>query len=323
MAKKRRIKKKVKRLITLVIVIIVLVIGGIVGTNIYNDYKYKQTFEYKLLEKEYKIDEVNILLNKLKDNEIEDILNRDYINNLSNIVNEKYFLYKNLDRYITYYKKDPGVSLSNIISLVNTNRDGEYYGDTKNADTSKDILVLVNKYYFLDEDYEPSNLTNISSTYAFEGNILREDVFEHYKAMYNEAKAHDINLVINSSYRTFKDQENVWTARKNAYGTKSADSYAARPGFSEHQTGLALDINEYPTSESDFENTDSFKWLQEHAHEYGFILRYPKSTDDKPYEDITGYSYESWHYRYVGKDIATKIKNENITFDEYYAFYLE
>ena len=236
----------------------------------------------------------------------------------TDFIQEKYFMYKNLDRYLAYYQKNLKVETTKIVSLVNTNRDHEYYEDTKATDISKDTLMLVNKYNYLTEDYEPDNLVKVSSTYAYEGNILRSDVIEIFKTMVDDAKKEDIKLILNSSYRTYKDQDNTWTTRKNMSGIAKADSYAARAGYSEHQTGLAVDINEYQSTEDDFENTASFKWLNEHAHEYGFILRYPKD-----YEDITGYSYESWHYRYVGTDVATKIKQENITFDEYYAFYLD
>ena len=99
---------------------------------------------------------------------------------------------------------------------------------------------------------------------------------------------------------------------------KEADLSTARAGFSEHQTGLAIDILTYNVTLSNFEETDAFKWLSSNAYKYGFILRYPKGK-----EDITGYEYESWHYRYVGVEIATQIFEEDITFDEYYAYYLE
>ena len=93
---------------------------------------------------------------------------------------------------------------------------------------------------------------------------------------------------------------------------------AALPGYSEHQTGLAFDVMTSTSTTETFENTKEYEWLKNNAYKYGFILRYPK---DK--EDITGYAYESWHYRYVGKEIAKKIKEENITYDEYYAYYIE
>ena len=99
---------------------------------------------------------------------------------------------------------------------------------------------------------------------------------------------------------------------------EEADAFAARPDFSEHQTGLALDIITYGASGDNFDTTDAFKWLQKNADKYGFILRYPKGK-----EDITGYSYESWHYRYVGLEIAAYLKEHDMTYDEYYIRFLD
>ena len=317
--KKRKLKKKAKKILLISISsIIIIIIVTIIGINKYKQYLYEQTYEYKLLQKDYSLDEANIIQEKLNDEQINNILEKDKIPNLTNFIQEKYFMYKNLDRYLSYYQKHIKEETKKIISLVNTNRDYDYYENTKPTDTSKDILMLVNKYNYLNEDYEPNNLVKVSSTYAYEGNILRSDILEIFKEMVDDAKKEGIKLILNSSYRTYKDQEKTWTSRKNTHGIEKADSYAARAGYSEHQTGLALDINEFQSTEDDFENTESFKWLEKHAHEYGFILRYPKNA-----EDITGYSYESWHYRYVGKDIAKIIKEENIIFDEYYAFYLD
>ena len=110
-------------------------------------------------------------------------------------------------------------------------------------------------------------------------------------------------IVINSSYRDYNSQKEIWESRKDLYGTRKADEYAARPGYSEHQTGYAIDVSDYYDVNDEFGKTDSFLWMKENCYKYGFILRYP---EDK--EDITGYSYEPWHYRYVGKDAALKIK---------------
>ena len=313
--KKYRIKKE---FIVFVIIVIVFIIGVIFGVKKYKEYKYHQTYEYKLLQKDYSIDDVNIILNKLKKERVEEILNRDNIPSLTKFLNEKYFIYKNLDRYLEYYQKNPKDSYKDIVAIVNVNRDRPYYENTIETDTSLDTLMLVNKYYYLTEDYEPEDLETISPSYAYEGNVLRSDVYEIFKQMCNAAKEDDIILILNSSYRTYEDQDEVWSKRKNLYGIEKADAYAARAGYSEHQTGLALDINEYKSKEENFEDTDAFKWLQDNAYKYGFILRYTKDG-----ENLTGYSYESWHYRYVGKEVAEKIKEENITFDEYYAYYIE
>jgi D-alanyl-D-alanine carboxypeptidase len=182
---------------------------------------------------------------------------------------------------------------------------------------SKGNLILVNKYNYLDKDFKPE-IVRASSQYAFEGNSCTEEVLSAFENMADAARSEDIVLVINSSYRSYDDQETIWSSRKKANGTAKADAYAARAGFSEHQSGLAIDIAQYRINYEDFEETPGFAWLSEHAQDYGFILRYPK---DK--EDITGYSYESWHYRYVGVEAAKKIKEEGISFDEYYAFYIE
>ena len=132
------------------------------------------------------------------------------------------------------------------------------------------------------------------------------------------AKKEDLKLIVNSSYRDYESQNSVWNNYENYNGEEYADSIAARAGFSEHQTGLALDIITPGATKNTFEETDEFKWLQKNAHKFGFILRYPKGK-----EDITGYAYESWHYRYVGKETATEIKRLGITFDEYYAYYID
>ena len=312
--KKRRIKKKAKIMFA---VVIILIVGLIIGIKQYKTYLYHQTYEYKLLQKNYNADEVKVIQNKLNDEGINKLLDGDYIPKLVDFLQEKYFIYNNLDRYLSYYQKNPTKDLSEIVTLINVNRDSNYYENTTPTDTSKDTLMLVNKYNYLSQDYTPENLVNVSSSYAYDGNIARQDVLDAFKEMYNDALKDDITLILNSSYRSYSEQDETWLTRKKAYGTEKADQYAARAGYSEHQTGLALDINQFNTTEKDFENTPAFTWLSNNAYKYGFILRYPEGK-----ENITGYSYESWHYRYVGKDVAKKITDEGITFDEYYAYYI-
>jgi LAS superfamily LD-carboxypeptidase LdcB len=314
MKKRRKLKRRAKLLI---LALIILIIGLIVGIKLYQKHAYEQTYEYKLLQINYNLDEINTIKSHFSNDEIDELLNKDYIPKLTDFITEKYFIYANLDCYLAYYQNNPNTDISNIITIVNVDRDSKYYENTTPTDTTKDTLMLVNKYHYLTEDYVPTNLVNVNSTYAYADNIVREDVLEAFKDMYNAALNDNIKLIINSSYRTYQDQEATWSSRKKAYGAAKADAYAARAGFSEHQTGLALDINEYGTNVPNFEDTDAFKWLQTNAYQYGFILRYP---DGK--ENITGYSYESWHYRYVGKEVAQKIINEGITFDEYYAYYI-
>ena len=154
--------------------------------------------------------------------------------------------------------------------------------------------------------------------FAYGDNEIKKEVYEKFRSMYNDAKKEGLYLIITSSYRDYNFQKELWDSYANQKGDEWADSVSARAGYSEHQTGYTLDIVTYNANMSSFEKTDEFKWLQDNAYKYGFILRYPKDQ-----EDITGYSYESWHYRYVGKDVATKIKKLGITFDEYYAYFIE
>src|SRR5690606_25707577 len=117
-------------------------------------------------------------------------------------------------------------------------------------------------------------------------------------------------------YRSYSYQSNLYNRYVRSHGKTEADRFSARPGHSEHQTGLAFDFggkNQAHWLEKSFEGTKEGKWLLANAHKYGFILRYPKGK-----EKITGYIYEPWHYRYVGSKKASEIKNSKLTMEEYF-----
>ncbi len=142
-----------------------------------------------------------------------------------------------------------------------------------------------------------------------------KDAFEE---MAKDAKKDNMSIIAMSTYRSYEYQVNLYNNYAKADGKEKADTYSGRPGYSEHQTGLAVDVYNGKESYTNFEVTEEFKWMQENAYKYGFILRFPK---DKTKE--TGYEYESWHYRYVGKEIAEKINKNKISYEEYYAKYLQ
>ena len=314
--KKLKLKKKFKRKLIILLFIIII---SIVGIKSYKTYKYHQTYEYKLLEKNYTKEETDLLLEKLDKARIEKLLTTEKNEKLINILNEKYFLIKNLDKYIAYSDKNPEISLTEVIALVNVHRDQDYYENMEITDTSKGNTMLVNKYNALSKDYEVEDLKTISKTYSYGDNKkLNKEAYDAFISLADDAKKEGYTILIVSSYRTYQDQEDVWKDYKASFGTKKADAYAARAGSSEHETGLAIDVADYNDKNDKFEATESFKWMQTNSHKYGYILRYPK---DK--ENITGYSYEAWHYRYVGIDTATKVYNEGITYDEYYEYYLK
>ncbi len=309
--KKRKLKKGVIYAIIALIIVIAAIFGGIRYYNLINSYPYK-------LEKAgYNDKEITTITKKLKENEIDQLLEMKYNKLYDDFINEKYFMFKHLKTYVDYYTEDSDQTITHAVAMVNVGANKDHYTDVKQTDTSKDELILVNKYNQLPKDYAPEDLTDISIQYCYGDNEVSNEVYQKYISMYNAAKEEDLYLIITSAFRDYEFQDQLWNQYAKSQGEEWADSVAARAGHSEHQTGLTLDIVTYNSNMNDFENTDEFKWLQKHAHEYGFIMRYPK---DK--EDITGYDYESWHYRYVGVETATKIHELGITYDEYYAYYL-
>ncbi len=311
-----KIKKKAIYFFAGMVTIFVITILGI---QYYNDYKYRQTHEFKLLEKGYTKEETTILLEKIKEEKIIELLNQEKKDYLISIITEKYYLEKNLDQYIEFYEKNKNKGMYDIIAMVNVHANQEWYETTTEADTTKENLILVNKYYQLKNDYTPENLTLVSNWYCYGKNQITKEAYDSFLNMYQKAEEQNIKLIINSSYRDYQSQEATYNNLKNSYGLKRADNQAARPGHSEHETGLAIDIfSPGNTTTTNFKDSEAYQWLKEHAHEYGFIERYPEGK-----EYLTGYNFESWHWRYVGIDIANKIQEEQITFDEYYAYYLE
>jgi LAS superfamily LD-carboxypeptidase LdcB len=179
---------------------------------------------------------------------------------------------------------------------------------TKNGKTYIDGILIVNKSYGISPDYNPG---------------LNNNVKIQAEKMFKDAKNSNFNMYIGSGFRSYKKQNKLYNNYVKIDGKKSADTYSARPGHSEHQTGLAIDVCasdmisgiKYPCVNSKFDNTPPAKWLNDNAHKYGFIIRYPKGKNNE-----TGYKYESWHLRYVGVELATKLYNNGnwITVESYY-----
>ncbi|MBQ6404878.1 MAG: M15 family metallopeptidase [Bacilli bacterium] len=236
----------------------------------------------------------------------------DQLENINEKIN--YFNTDYIKRYISYKNSNPSLETIQIIKNVNMQLDKTQYEDiipARNLNTPK---VLVNKYYYLEEDYVPKNLETISSMYALNGMQLVKEAKIAFESLSKAASKEDLRIIAMSSYRSYEYQVDLYNRYVKQDGKEKADTYSGRPGHSEHQTGLAVDVYNGKTDYTNFEKTKEFKWMNSHAHEYGFILRFPK---DK--EPETGYEYESWHYRYVGEEIATYIKENNISFEEYYA----
>lgn len=166
--------------------------------------------------------------------------------------------------------------------------------EQKDGITYVNGIIFVNKDYSLPEDYDPK---------------VNKKAYKALEKMQNDAMVLGLDLNLISGYRSYKTQKELFQKYALKDGEEKANTYSAKPGHSEHQTGLAFDIGSVDRT---FENTDEAKWIEENAHLYGFIVRYPKNKTD-----ITGYIYEPWHVRYLGVDVATKVKASGLTLEEY------
>lgn len=269
-------------------------------------YKLDRYISYQVNTKD--VDEVIYLVNS----DI-DLLNIKYDNRLIKFLKAKYYKKDNLNRYLKY---DSKYEVDEIIKRVNSNIDYSFYKDTVNTDLSKGNLMIVNKHYYLG-GYIPEDLKSIPSKYG-NGQITSETL-DHFIMMSDDMNKEGLFLTVKSSYRSFNTQKSLYNRYKSENGLTWADNWSARPGYSEHQTGLALDLGTKTSSSlGGFKNTKEYIWVKDNCHKYGFILRYESGQ-----EYITGYNFESWHYRYVGIEVATKIKELGITFEEYYEYFVK
>ena len=229
-----------------------------------------------------------------------------------------YFNYAYIDRYLEYQKENKELPTTQVITEVNIGLDNPYYTNTKPAKDLNKSYILVNKYNYLKEDYEPKNLETIKLQYARSGMKLVNYAKDAFEKMAKDAENENLKIIAMSTYRDYSYQKNLYNRYAENDGKDTADTYSGRAGFSEHQTGLAVDIYNGTEDYTNFEKTKEFQWMKKNAHKYGFILRFPK---DKTKQ--TGYEYESWHYRYVGIKVATYIKEKNLSYEEYYVQNIE
>ncbi|MBA4534543.1 M15 family metallopeptidase [Brevibacillus halotolerans] len=192
-------------------------------------------------------------------------------------------------------------------------------GNKAQAVSPESIQVLVNKQYKLPDSYKPQDLVYPDVPFLFQEKIekrmMRQEAADALQQLFAGAKKEGIMLAGVSAYRSHTTQTNLFNRYVKKDGEEAAKKYSAEPGHSEHETGLAIDVSGSTgkcAAEDCFEGTPEAVWLADHAHEYGFIIRYPKGK-----EAITGYQYEPWHLRYVGKEAAGEIHDKGITLEEY------
>ena len=179
-----------------------------------------------------------------------------------------------------------------------------------------DILVLVNKTHPVTRDYVAPDLVTVEHCDPNVGNAdtkkMRKTAADAIEELITGAKADGYDIVMRTGYRSYDYQDYLFDSYASKYGEEEANTYSARPGQSEHQTGWCCDVGVIGVGLTDFDYRPEAVWVADNCWKYGFILRYPA---DKT--DITGYIYESWHIRYVGKDVAKYIYDNGLVLEEY------
>ncbi len=176
------------------------------------------------------------------------------------------------------------------------------------------IITLVNKNNPLDSEYIPSNMRLLDLKYAENDKYMVIEAALNFEKLCRDASLEGNQIIAVSTYRSYEYQKKLFDYYVKTRGYKYASKCSAKPGYSEHQTGLAVDVMGSNGDYNLFEKAKEFNWMRENAHKYGFILRYPKGK-----EKITGYKYEPWHYRYVGNKLALELYEKDITLEEYYS----
>ena len=216
-----------------------------------------------------------------------------------------------------YYLKGSGAMATSTATVNSKTYFFESNGKWLDFNDIYDKYAIVNKKHSVSSSYVPNYLTtpNVSRRGEL---LMTYDAAKALEKMFAAAKNDGVTLVGGSGYRSYATQQGTYNYWVGVYGQQTADTISARAGYSEHQTGLAIDISDASGAtylSTSFENTAEGKWLRNHAHEYGFVLRYLKGK-----ESVTGYAYEPWHFRYIGTEYSYKIYNNGnyYTLEEYF-----
>lgn len=269
-----------------------------------------------LISKKYSPEEINIIFSNLSDKNISKLLEKNYIN-VTDYYKIKNFDVNKYDRYENYKKKNSSLDIQTVVTYVNLDLDIEDYTDMNTISNPDDFFVIVNKHNKLPDGYAPKDLEAVISSNALRTKV-RKEVVEPIKELMAAAKKEGHNLYQTTSYRDYGWQKSLYDNYVSKDGKDKADTYSARPGNSEHQTGYAIDLaNSDLNGTGTRLNESDAKWIKENCYKYGFILRYTEEN-----KHITRYMAESWHIRYVGIDAAKLIYENNLSLEEYVDLYL-
>lgn len=219
-------------------------------------------------------------------------------------------------RYEAYQTAHPDLTADAVVWRVNANLDRAFYTNTAVVTDTEAVPVIVNKYYQLPAGYVPPHMTKLPS-----GKPATQDTCTAYKAMAADARKAGLSLYAASAYRSYDLQTRLYNGylRDEGGDTAKVDVYSARPGFSEHQTGRAIDLCGSFGSLNDFIKTPEGPWVKENCYKYGFIVRYQQEI-----VPLTGYKYEPWHITYVGAEAARTMHDAGIAcLEEYVVKYID
>lgn len=270
-----------------------------------------------LLKKGYSDREISMIITHGDDISVTNFIKKEDVEYLEEFFSYPFAKLENYDRYVNYMYEQGDDEETTIIK-VNLDLDKEDYTDALNV-TDYSKTVLANKHHYLGEKYIPKKMTKVPSKYLLDDDEEIRGVNEAVSMaikMMDDAEKEGLALKINSGYRSFKEQQEVYDTYLGLYGEKYVASYVSVPGYSEHQTGYAFDFAS--KNSKTFVNSEEYKWLIKNSYKYGFVYRYLKSK-----EEITGVKHEAWHFRYVGKKIAKVMDTEELSYEEYYAKYID
>ena len=262
----------------------------------------------KLLDKGYSTNLVNKIFTNTTKTNIE-YLSNNKVEDIDKYIDVKIYKPDRIERYMNNIKDD----YDKTVLYVNMDRDKKAYEDP-NIIEKYSTTVLVNQHNMLNKDFKPElvKLDKCSS----EEHYLSKEAKEAYDKMCDAATSEGYQIDANSSYRDYDTQVATVNYYLKFYGENYKNKYVAKPGYSEHQTGLAIDVKS--KNGSPFKTTKEYTWMVNNSYKYGFILRYPEGREEE-----FGYSSESWHFRYVGEEIAKYIYENDLIYDEYYALFLD
>ncbi len=280
--------------------------------NFYNIYDGLESLGYSM-------ETCKKLMQTLSLDDFQFIINKKYtFQKIKDYLNIKGCIVKDIPKYLTSYQNKRHAILSisyPSIQSYNKNKRSYYIHDPYN------ISVLVKSGFEISPDYKPDDLRKVKIPIASDNEhyTLRNEAANAIEKMYIDGQDLGYHLALNSGYRSYDDQKDIYDEYVKKYGISSAKRLVALPGTSEHQLGLGMDITSQSVMNGTkrvFGDTDEYLWCKENAYKYGLILRYPQNKTD-----ITGITNEPWHFRYVGKKIAKEIYEKNWTLEEYISTY--